>query len=69
MGRRSSPRPGNEPWGMRGFSIRTPDGHQIRFGEPIKELPRPADAFTELPAHFQRIPAELFEARPALEHF
>lgn len=29
--------PGNEPWGMREFSIRTPDGHRIRFGEPIKD--------------------------------
>ena len=27
--------PENEPWGMREFSIRTPDGHRIRFGEPI----------------------------------
>ncbi len=24
-----------EPWGLREFSIRTPDGHRIRFGEPI----------------------------------
>ena len=28
-------RPESEPWGMREFSIRTPDGHRIRFGEPI----------------------------------
>jgi uncharacterized glyoxalase superfamily protein PhnB len=28
-------KPENEPWGMREFSIRTPDGHRIRFGEPI----------------------------------
>jgi len=28
-------RPENEPWGIREFSIRTPDGHRIRFGEPI----------------------------------
>ena len=27
--------PENQPWGMREFSIRTPDGHRIRFGEPI----------------------------------
>jgi catechol 2,3-dioxygenase-like lactoylglutathione lyase family enzyme len=27
--------PGDEPWGMREFGIRTPDGHRIRFGEPI----------------------------------
>lgn len=27
--------PENEPWGLREFSIRTPDGHRIRFGEPI----------------------------------
>ena len=27
--------PTTEPWGLREFSIRTPDGHRIRFGEPI----------------------------------
>ena len=27
--------PEDQPWGMREFSIRTPDGHRIRFGEPI----------------------------------
>lgn len=27
--------PANERWGMREFGIRTPDGHRIRFGEPI----------------------------------
>jgi uncharacterized glyoxalase superfamily protein PhnB len=27
--------PASEPWGLREFSIRTPDGHRIRFGEPI----------------------------------
>lgn len=27
--------PADEPWGMREFGIRTPDGHRIRFGEPI----------------------------------
>lgn len=26
--------PENQPWGLREFSIRTPDGHRIRFGEP-----------------------------------
>jgi uncharacterized glyoxalase superfamily protein PhnB len=25
----------SEPWGMREFSIRTPDGHRIRFGEGV----------------------------------
>jgi catechol 2,3-dioxygenase-like lactoylglutathione lyase family enzyme len=28
--------PETEPWGMREFSIRTPDGHRIRFGEPVR---------------------------------
>ena len=28
-------RPENQLWGLREFSIRTPDGHRIRFGEPI----------------------------------
>jgi uncharacterized glyoxalase superfamily protein PhnB len=28
--------PENQPWGMREFSIRTPDGHRIKFGEPIQ---------------------------------
>ena len=28
-------KPRNEPWGLKEFSIRTPDGHRIRFGEPI----------------------------------
>jgi uncharacterized glyoxalase superfamily protein PhnB len=27
--------PEDEPWGMREFSIRTPDGHRLRFGQPI----------------------------------
>jgi uncharacterized glyoxalase superfamily protein PhnB len=27
--------PTTESWGMREFSIRTPDGHRIRFGEPV----------------------------------
>jgi uncharacterized glyoxalase superfamily protein PhnB len=29
-------KPENEPWGLREFSIRTPDGHRIRFGEPTR---------------------------------
>lgn len=28
--------PADEPWGMREFGIRTPDGHRIRFGEPVR---------------------------------
>ena len=28
-------RPTTEPWGLREFSIRTPDGHRIRLGELI----------------------------------
>lgn len=28
--------PTTEPWGLREFSIRTPDGHRIRFGEPMR---------------------------------
>lgn len=28
--------PADEPWGLREFGIRTPDGHRIRFGEPIR---------------------------------
>lgn len=27
--------PATEPWGLREFGIRTPDGHRIRFGEPV----------------------------------
>jgi len=27
-------RPTTEPWGLREFSVRTPDGHRLRFGEP-----------------------------------
>lgn len=27
--------PTDEPWGLREFGIRTPDGHRIRFGEPV----------------------------------
>lgn len=29
--------PTTEPWGLREFSIRTPDGHRIRFGEPLPD--------------------------------
>lgn len=25
----------NKPWGLREFSLRTPDGHRIAFGEPV----------------------------------
>jgi catechol 2,3-dioxygenase-like lactoylglutathione lyase family enzyme len=28
--------PTSEPWGLREFGIRTPDGHRIRFGEPMR---------------------------------
>lgn len=27
--------PSSEPWGLREFGIRTPDGHRLRFGEPV----------------------------------
>jgi uncharacterized glyoxalase superfamily protein PhnB len=27
--------PTTEPWGMREFGVQTPDGHRIRFGEPV----------------------------------
>jgi catechol 2,3-dioxygenase-like lactoylglutathione lyase family enzyme len=27
--------PATEPWGMREFGVRTPDGHRIRFGEAV----------------------------------
>jgi catechol 2,3-dioxygenase-like lactoylglutathione lyase family enzyme len=27
--------PEDQPWGMREFSICTPDGHRLRFGEPV----------------------------------
>ena len=33
--------PRTEPWGMREFGIRTPDGHRIRFGEPVLSQPAP----------------------------
>lgn len=29
-------RPADKPWGLREFVIRTPDGHRIVFGEPIR---------------------------------
>ncbi len=32
--------PEDEPWGMREFGVRTPEGHRIRFGEPIRRAPR-----------------------------
>lgn len=31
--------PVDEPWGMREFGVRTPDGHRIRFGQQIKWHP------------------------------
>ena len=27
--------PVSQPWGLREFGIRTPDGHRLRFGEPL----------------------------------
>ncbi|HET6763074.1 MAG TPA: VOC family protein, partial [Longimicrobiaceae bacterium] len=27
--------PATKPWGLREFSLRTPDGHRIAFGEPV----------------------------------
>jgi catechol 2,3-dioxygenase-like lactoylglutathione lyase family enzyme len=27
--------PTDEPWGMREFAVRTPDGHRIRFGQEL----------------------------------
>ena len=27
--------PATKPWGLREFSLRTPDGHRITFGEPV----------------------------------
>jgi uncharacterized glyoxalase superfamily protein PhnB len=29
-------KPENKPWGLREFGVRTPDGHRIVFGEPIR---------------------------------
>lgn len=31
-------RPATKPWGLREFSLRTPDGHRIVFGEPVAPL-------------------------------
>ena len=28
-----------KPWGLREFSVRTPDGHRIVFGEPVHTAP------------------------------
>lgn len=28
-------RPATKPWGLREFSLRTPDGHRLVFGEPV----------------------------------
>ena len=28
--------PQDEPWGLREFGIRTPDGHRMHFGQPIE---------------------------------
>jgi predicted enzyme related to lactoylglutathione lyase len=28
-------RPASKPWGLREFTLRTPDGHRIAFGEPV----------------------------------
>ena len=27
--------PTTKPWGMREFTLRTPDGHRLAFGEPV----------------------------------
>lgn len=27
--------PATKPWGLREFTLRTPDGHRIAFGEPV----------------------------------
>lgn len=29
--------PADRPWGMREFGLRTPDGHRIMFGAPLRE--------------------------------
>ena len=39
IGRRGGERlsePVTQPWGMREFGIRTPDGHRIRFGQDMR---------------------------------
>lgn len=28
--------PENKPWGQREFALRTPDGHRMTFGEPVR---------------------------------
>jgi catechol 2,3-dioxygenase-like lactoylglutathione lyase family enzyme len=28
--------PATKPWGLREFGLRTPDGHRIVFGEPVR---------------------------------
>jgi uncharacterized glyoxalase superfamily protein PhnB len=28
--------PANKPWGLREFALRTPDGHRITCGEPLR---------------------------------
>jgi catechol 2,3-dioxygenase-like lactoylglutathione lyase family enzyme len=33
-GATTSTAPESKPWGMREFSVRTPDGHRIQFGTP-----------------------------------
>ena len=30
--------PTSQPWGMREFGVRTPDGHRMTFGEAVEEL-------------------------------
>lgn len=34
-GARVISKPQDQPWGLREFGLTTPDGHRIRFGEPI----------------------------------
>lgn len=31
--------PATQPWGLREFGVRTPDGHRLRFGEPVEVGP------------------------------
>lgn len=28
--------PGDKPWGLREFTLRTPEGHRMTFGQPIE---------------------------------
>ena len=30
--------PTTEPWGLREFGVRTPDGHRLRFGEVVSDI-------------------------------